>query len=67
MSHNLTIYTGEQLRHALSNGHISQNAQVAGFAGHPNPTIASLVSSGVLDLAKMTGSLTLLNNGWGGE
>jgi hypothetical protein len=53
------------LKTAIATGLVSKNAQVSGYPGHPNPTIAALVSDGLLDLNKTVGSLTFV--GFGGE
>lgn len=53
------------LKEAINAGLITKNALVSGYPGHPCPTIAALVSDGVISLNQLVGSITLA--GYGGE
>lgn len=50
---------------SVSEGKVSMNVQVNGFAGHPNPTLLALLSNGTIDKSKMSNALSF--NGYGGE
>lgn len=65
MTHVVVQPPGTTLKQQIALGQISKNALVTGFAGHPCPTLAALVSTGQIDLSKMSGSVAF--SGWGGE
>lgn len=64
MSHVANIPTTTPLKQSFSNGQLSKNAQVSGYKGHPNPTLAALISNGTIRLDQING-ITVV--GWGGE
>lgn len=65
MTHVVVQPPGTNLKEQIATGQISRNALVPSFKGHPCPTLAALVSAGLIDLSKMSGSVAF--SGWGGE
>lgn len=65
MSHNQNQSPAHSVAVALSQGHLSVNAQVSGRKGNPNPTLLSQLSTGSISLSALNASLALV--GWGGE
>ena len=53
------------IKAAIAQGLVSKNALVAGYPGHPCPTLAALVSDGFIKLDQTVGSVTF--SGYGGE
>lgn len=53
------------IKTALNTGQLSRNAIVAGYKGHPCPTLGALISAGVIKLDALVSSVSL--SGYGGE
>lgn len=65
MTHVAIQLAGKTLKEQIETGQISRNALVTGYPGHPCPTLAALVSAGIIDVSKMANSISF--SGWGGE
>jgi hypothetical protein len=65
MSHVTNQVPVHPVEAALSQAHISANAQVSGFKGHPNPTLLALMSTGQLSMSALNSSYSVI--GFGGE